>query len=182
MHKGMVAAGIGIIDHVVVRGGRWWGWCCRPADELDGLLPAHVDGHPLPDEATVPAVAEFIARGSAPLASRDALAALVCEDVALSEGVGDALDDLWEQLCDEVDPEPEPRPEGEPEDEDERVRARVTEWLATADRAPDLWGRVLAQVGSAVTRSRRRTRRWPAWRTRWSTSSGVTRSSPGCPR
>ncbi|GAA4123892.1 hypothetical protein GCM10022415_29470 [Knoellia locipacati] len=105
LHKGMVAAGIGIIDHVVVRDGRWWGWCCRPGDELDGLLAEHVDGHPLPDEATVPAVAEFIARGSAPLASRDELGALVAEDPAVSHGVGDALANLGERFDDEIDAE-----------------------------------------------------------------------------
>lgn len=53
----------------------------------------------------MPAVAEFIARGSAPLASRDEVSALVAEDPALSRGVGDVLADLWEQFCDEVDPE-----------------------------------------------------------------------------
>lgn len=139
LHAGLLGEGIGIIDHVVVRGGRWWGWCCRPADELDGLLPEHVEGHPLPDEATVPAVAELIARGSAPLASRDELGALVGEDLALSEGVGDALADLWEAFCGEVD--------AEHEEETEAVRARAARQLASVDRAPALWGQVLAPVG-----------------------------------
>ncbi|MDT0214745.1 DUF4192 domain-containing protein [Rothia sp. ARF10] len=96
VHRGLRSAGVGIIDHVVVRDGRWWGWCCRPADALDGLLPEHVDGHPVPDDFEVPAVAELIARGSAPLASRGQVGALVEEDPALSHGVGAALAALSE--------------------------------------------------------------------------------------
>ena len=149
LHRGLREAGVGIIDHVVVRDGRWWGWCCRPADQLDGLLPDHVDGHPMPDEAAVPAVAELIARGSAPLASRDELGALVGEDPTLSEGVGDALADLWEAFCDDIDPDLDPELEAEDEDVDEveRVRTRAARRLAAVDRAPSLWGRVLAPVG-----------------------------------
>ncbi|KGN36308.1 DUF4192 family protein [Knoellia subterranea] len=91
VHHGLQAAGVGIIDHVVVRDGRWWGWCCRPVDELDGLRPDHVDGHALVDDSCVPAAAAFIANGSAPLASRDAVGALVEEDPGLSAGVAEAL-------------------------------------------------------------------------------------------
>ena len=104
LHKGLRQAGVGIIDHVVVRDGRWWGWCCRPADELDGLLVDHVEGHPLPEDAAVPAVAELIARGSAPLASRAELGALAAEDPSLSKGVGEALADLREAFRDRYDP------------------------------------------------------------------------------
>ncbi|WP_156971510.1 DUF4192 family protein [Knoellia sinensis] len=105
VHHGLVDAGVGIIDHVVVREGRWWGWCCRPANSLDGLLPDHIDGHPLADEATVPAVAEFIARGSAPLSSREEVGALIEEDPALSAGVGDELAALWDAFCRQIDPD-----------------------------------------------------------------------------
>ena len=35
---GLRRAGVGIIDHVVVRDGSWWGACCRPSPRsLDGL-------------------------------------------------------------------------------------------------------------------------------------------------
>lgn len=125
VHRGLRSAGVGIIDHVVVRDGRWWGWCCRPADELDGLLPEHVDGHPVPDDFEVPAVAELIARGSAPLASRDEVGALVDEDPALSHGVGAALAALPDAA----------RPTG--------AGARVRE----LGRVPHLWAQVLAPVG-----------------------------------
>ncbi|WP_404383459.1 DUF4192 domain-containing protein [Knoellia locipacati] len=170
LHRGLLHAGVGIIDHVVVRDGRWWGWCCRPADELDGLLADHVDGHPMPDDAAVPAVAEFIARGSAPLASRSELGALVLEDAAVSEGVGDALSDLWDAFCDDVDPDgllelgfdaAEPELDDDVEDDDaepdgeddsaadglDEVRLRVRDRLASVDRVPDLWARVLAPPG-----------------------------------
>lgn len=105
LHAGLRRAGVGIIDHVTVRDGRWWGWCCRPANELDGLLRDHVDGHALLDDATVPAVAELIARGSAPLSSRREVGALVREDPALSSGVADELVKLWDRVWREVDPE-----------------------------------------------------------------------------
>lgn len=105
LHHGLLAAGVQIIDHVVVRDGRWWGWCCRPKDSLIGLLRDHLDGHALAEEATVPAAVEHIARGSAPLASRTAVGALVREDPELSAGVGDELATLWEQFCRRVDPD-----------------------------------------------------------------------------
>ncbi|MFW5474721.1 DUF4192 domain-containing protein [Knoellia sp. CPCC 206450] len=96
VHRGLRSAGVGIIDHVVVRDGRWWGWCCRPADELDGLLLEHIEGHPVPDDFEVPAVAELIVRGSAPLGSRDEVGALVAEDPARSASVGGVLERLAE--------------------------------------------------------------------------------------
>ncbi len=163
LHRGLLDAGVGIIDHVVVRDGRWWGWCCHPADELDGLLADHVAGHPLPDDAAVPAVAELIARGSAPLASRSDLGALVLEDPAVSEGVGDALADLWDAVCDDIDPEGlldlDPDLEGEGYDADldgagnsaadalDDVRSRARDRLGAVDRVPALWARVLAPPG-----------------------------------
>lgn len=119
LHEGLREAGVGIIDHVVVRDGRWWGACCRPSPRaLDGLLSDHVDGHPLPDSSTVAAVAELIATGSAPLASRDEVSALVAEDCGSSPGVGEAL-------------------------------ARLAgEGVGREDRVPDLWARVIAPEGT----------------------------------
>ena len=92
LHEGLTRAGVGVIDHVVVRDGSWWGACCRPSPRsLDGLLADHAEGHDLPDSSTVAAVAELIATGSAPLGSRDDVSALVAEDPGASAGVGDAL-------------------------------------------------------------------------------------------
>ncbi|KGN31220.1 hypothetical protein N798_09160 [Knoellia flava TL1] len=135
VHRGLRSAGVGIIDHVVVRDGRWWGWCCRPVDELDGLLLDHADGHPVPDDFEVPAVAELIARGSAPLASRDQVGALVEENPALSHGVGAALATL-----------PEPGAvllPGDPTGLDAADRGGDD----SLDRVPDVWAQVLAPLG-----------------------------------
>lgn len=177
LHTGLLAEGVGILDHVVVRDGRWWGWCCRPADQLDGLLVGHVDGHPVPDEASVPAVAAFIARGSAPLASRDAVGALVEEDPALSRGVADALSGLEKPHPDELDQDEAVTavtlddadecdgacPPGcdwcdswGGEDEEEcaareaaldETVSRIRAGMHELDRVPELWARVLAPVG-----------------------------------
>ena len=133
VHRGLRSAGVGIIDHVVVRDGRWWGWCCRPADELDGLLPDHVDGHPVPDDFAVPAVAELILRGSAPLASRDEVGALVEEDPSRSAGVGRELESLAEVDAGRVDDVAVGDGEGEGGGPG---RSRV-------ERVPELWRRVL---------------------------------------
>lgn len=119
LHEGLTGAGVGILDHVVVRDGSWWGACCRPsARSLDGLARDHVDGHALPDPATVPAVAELISTGSAPLRSREEVSALSAEDPGASPGVGDALARLTETGVDPV------------------------------DRVPGLWARVLAPEAS----------------------------------
>lgn len=135
VHRGLRSAGVGIIDHVVVRDGRWWGWCCRPADELDGLLPDHVDGHPVPDDFEVPAVAELIVRGSAPLASRDEVGALVEEDPARSAGVGRALERLAEMGAAFTvgSGDGDTGDEGEGDGQDPR----------RSERVPELWARVL---------------------------------------
>lgn len=105
LHHGLRRAGVGIIDHVVVRDGRWWGACCRPAESLDGVRPEHLEGHPMADDSAVPAVAEFIARGSAPLAGRQAVSELVAEDPSASAAVGEELAALWEVFCRQIDPE-----------------------------------------------------------------------------
>lgn len=153
LHAGLRRANVGIIDHVTVRDGRWWGWCCRPEDQLDGLKREHLDGHALADEAAVPAVAEFIARGSSPLPTRAAVGDLVTEDSSLSGGVGAELDRLWELLAHEVDPtgaleiHPEDVEEQGIADEIIDARARVAESIAQIDRAAEVWGRVLAPDG-----------------------------------
>jgi hypothetical protein len=154
LHTGLRRAGVGLLDHVVVRDGRWWGGCCRPGQSLDGLVPTHLDGHPVPEDASVPAVAELIVRGSAPLPGRDALSDLVSEDRALSTGVGDALDDLWDDVEDAIDPDGlmELEPDeldlsGASERDLEGFRQRAAGWVDHVDRAADVWGRVLAPVG-----------------------------------
>lgn len=120
LHEGLRDAGVGIIDHVVVRDGRWWGACCRPSPRsLDGLVPDHVDGHPLPDSSSVAAVAELVATGSAPLSSREEVSALVAEDPAVSPGVAEALARLADG------------PGG-----------------GEGDRVPGLWARVIAPEGT----------------------------------
>jgi len=153
LHHGLLAAGVQLIDHVVVREGRWWGWCCRPGDSLDGLRRDHLDGHPMADDASVPAVAEFIARGSAPLSGREALSDLVAEDPCASRGVGDALEDLWEEVVSRVDPEgvlefaPDAADGLGLTDEVAEARARAADWIGCVDRVPHLWARVLAPEG-----------------------------------
>ena len=154
LHHRLLGAGVQIIDHVVVRDGRWWGGCCRPSGSIDGLRPDHREGHPVPDDASVPAVAEFIARGSAPLSDRGALSNLVAEDPSLSAGVGDALDDLWEEVVDAIDPDGlmELDPDelelfGATEMDLEEAQERAAGWIDHVDRAADVWARVLAPAG-----------------------------------
>lgn len=153
LHAGLRRADVGIIDHVTVRDGRWWGWCCRPQDQLDGLLPDHLDGHPMAEEAAVPAVAEFIARGSAPLPGRGALHDLVTEDPLASGGVGDALEDLWDDVVHRIDPEGVMEvPLDDVEDlglvdDVADARARAARWIDDVDRATEVWARVLAPEG-----------------------------------
>lgn len=153
LHAGLRRADVGIIDHVTVRDGRWWGWCCRPGDSLDGVLREHLDGHPMADDAAVPAVAEFIARGSAPLPGRGALHDLVAEDPLLSDGVGDALENLWDEVVTRIDPEGVLEvPAIDVEElglaaDVADARARAADWIGRVDRAPRLWARVLAPEG-----------------------------------
>ena len=82
------AAAIEVVDVVVVRDGRRYSpVCSEPCCPPDGV--------PLPEPADVPAVAEFVARGRAPLASRDAVDGLVAADPSRSEGVADAVAARW---------------------------------------------------------------------------------------
>ena len=78
------AASVEVVDVVVVRDGRRYSPICS-----DPCCPP--DGVPLPDPADVPAVAELVALGRAPLESRDAVEALVVPHPELSRGVADAV-------------------------------------------------------------------------------------------
>ena len=62
--------GIGVVDVAVVRDGRRYSPVCT-----DGCCPS--EGEPLLDPSTVPAVAELVARGRAPLAGREDVARIV---------------------------------------------------------------------------------------------------------
>ena len=77
-------AGVDVLDVVVVRDGRRYSpTCSEPCCPPDGVT--------LPDPADVPAVAEFVARGRYPLASRDAVESLVEADPTRVRGVADAV-------------------------------------------------------------------------------------------
>lgn len=153
LHQGLKRAGVGIIDHVIVRDGRWWGACCRPSGSLSGVFAEHLTGHPMADDASVPAVAEFIARGSAPLSDRHAVGALVAEDARVSRGVGEALDQQWDRVVSQVDPEgvleldPDDVEDQGLADEVAEARARAATWSEGVDRVPHVWARVLAPEG-----------------------------------
>lgn len=69
-----VAAHVGIrlVDCLLVRGQRWWNVDPTDVEPRPGDL-----GEPVPDPTRVPAVAELVALGHAPLADRDSLADLV---------------------------------------------------------------------------------------------------------
>ena len=78
------AAAVDVVDVLVVRDGRRYSpICSEPCCPPDGL--------PLPDPADVPAVAEFVARGRSPLASRGAVDALVEAAPGTSRGMADAV-------------------------------------------------------------------------------------------
>lgn len=66
-----IPAGVDVQAVLVVDAGRWWSWgCAAPA-----CCPA--EGHPVPAPEDVPAIAEYVARGIAPLPSREELVALL---------------------------------------------------------------------------------------------------------
>lgn len=78
------AAGVEVVDVVVVRGGRRYSpVCSQPCCPPEGI--------PLPEPVDVPAVAEFVARGRSPLPSRASVEGLVAADPILSQGVADAV-------------------------------------------------------------------------------------------
>ncbi|HYN28799.1 MAG TPA: DUF4192 domain-containing protein [Dermatophilaceae bacterium] len=78
--RALSAGGVRVEDQLVVRGDRWYAPRCRA-----GCCPAR--GHRLPRAEDVPAVADFVAAGRAPLPSRDAVAGLVAEDPRAGAGV-----------------------------------------------------------------------------------------------
>lgn len=178
LHVGLRRAGVGLIDHVTVHDGRWWGACCRPGDTLDGLRLEHLRGHPMADESAVPAVAEFIARGSAPLSDRSAAGALVQEDPSRSGGVADELARLWEEFCRQIDPENLLDADVCDEDEDEDECAGCCEphtcsWCDSWDEDEDedldgagssarlaLLGRVIASISEQSQQVRRVPELW----------------------
>ncbi|NHA66806.1 DUF4192 domain-containing protein [Phycicoccus flavus] len=71
------AGGARVMDVATVRGGRWYAPFCEGA----GCCPP--DGVPVPPPHAIPAVAELVALGSAPLADRDAVDRAVAPDPAL---------------------------------------------------------------------------------------------------
>ncbi|WP_392542429.1 DUF4192 domain-containing protein [Oryzobacter telluris] len=77
-------AGAEVVDVAVVRDGRRFSPICSEA-----CCPA--DGEPLRDPTTVPAVADLVALGRAPLPSRDDVDRLVEPDGARDEGVARAI-------------------------------------------------------------------------------------------
>ena len=77
-------AGVDVVDVVVVRDGRRYSPICSEA-----CCPP--DGVALPDPADVPAVAELVALGRSPLASRDAVETLVEALPGQAQGVADAV-------------------------------------------------------------------------------------------
>lgn len=77
-------AGVEVLDVTVVRDGRRYSPRCSKA-----CCPP--EGVVLPEPASVPGVAEFVARGRSPLVSRDAVDGLVGPDPAASRGVADAI-------------------------------------------------------------------------------------------
>lgn len=78
------AAAIEVVDVVVVRDGRRYSpVCSEPCCPPEGV--------PLPEPADVPAVAEFVARGRSPLASREAVDRLVAADPSRGREVADAV-------------------------------------------------------------------------------------------
>ena len=77
-------AGVEVLDVMVVRDGRRYSPRCA-----QDCCPA--EGVALPDPADVVGVAEYVARGRAPLLSRRAVDALVQEDPVVSTGVAAAI-------------------------------------------------------------------------------------------
>ena len=81
---------VDIVDAYVVTGERWRASSCPPGCHGD-------EGHDVPDPADVAAVAELVAGGAAPVASRAQLAEQFAPDVAAGERVERALDTLLER-------------------------------------------------------------------------------------
>jgi hypothetical protein len=84
VRRRLVRAGVGVLDRLVVRDGRWFAVDC-----VDGCCPA--EGTPVPRPADTPAVAEFVGLGVSPLPARDSLADLVAADPERTPSVAAAL-------------------------------------------------------------------------------------------
>ena len=80
----MEQAGVEVVDRLGVHDGRWYALDCD-----EPCCPSQ--GTPLPLPADVPAVAEFVALGAAPLATRGALGTLVAVEESVAGQVGAAL-------------------------------------------------------------------------------------------
>lgn len=76
--------GIDVLHRLVVREGRWY----APDGDPEDCPP---EGLPLPSPDRVPAVADFVALGVAPLPDRAALAPVVAADARAGRGVASAL-------------------------------------------------------------------------------------------
>ncbi|WP_406830320.1 DUF4192 domain-containing protein [Pedococcus sp. KACC 23699] len=83
----MLAAGIVVLDRLVVRDGRWYAPDCET-----GCCPSRGDEQVIPRDS--PAVAPFVALEVAPLPGRQSLAELVSADPELTAPVAAALDRL----------------------------------------------------------------------------------------
>lgn len=84
LRRGCRLAGVDVLDRVVVRDGRWYSPDCE-----QGCCPP--EGLPVEDTSAAPGVAELVAMGVSPLASRAALADVVSADPAVAPAVGRAL-------------------------------------------------------------------------------------------
>lgn len=97
LRDALTAEGLQVLDRLVVRDGRWYSRECA-----SGCCPP--EGSPLPEDGDVPAVADFVALGRHPTASRDELdSRLAPVDGALMDQlVGEAtplMDELSQARC-----------------------------------------------------------------------------------
>ncbi len=84
VRDGLLAAGIVVLDRLVVRDGRWYAPDCET-----GCCPSRGDEQAIPRDS--PAVAPFVALEVAPLPGRQSLAGLVSADPELTAPVAAAL-------------------------------------------------------------------------------------------
>ncbi|GAB3446298.1 hypothetical protein GCM10027517_28340 [Phycicoccus ginsengisoli] len=84
LRTGCRLAGVDVLDRVVVRDGRWYSPDCD-----QGCCPPQ--GRPVDDTSAAPGVAELVAMGVSPLASRAAVADVVAADPCVAPAVGRVL-------------------------------------------------------------------------------------------
>lgn len=96
VRDGLLAAGIIVLDRLVVRDGRWYAPDCET-----GCCPSRGDERAIPRDS--PAVAPFVALEVAPLPRRESLAELVSADPELTEPVAAALGRLEARIGSPVD-------------------------------------------------------------------------------